>query len=117
MAIYVVSDLHGASDDLRKAVPEGSTLLLLGDLVNFLDYITMTGILTEVFSVQAVEEVVRGGMAFPGIATEGMSIEFKTDGKSLFVVRFGEMINASRRGQVTLGALLTSRPDRIDRDE
>jgi uncharacterized protein (TIGR03067 family) len=28
-----------------------------------------------------VEEVVRGGMAFPGIATEGMSIEFKTDGK------------------------------------
>jgi len=57
--IYVVSDLHGAHDDLRKAVPEGSTLLLLGDLINFLDYISMTGILTEVFSVQAVEEVVR----------------------------------------------------------
>lgn len=57
--IYVVSDLHGAPDDLRKAVPEGSTLLLLGDLINFLDYISMTGILTEVFSVQAVEEVVR----------------------------------------------------------
>ena len=57
--IYVVSDLHGAPDDLRKAVPEGSTLLLLGDLINFLDYISMTGILTEVFTVQAVEEVVR----------------------------------------------------------
>jgi len=59
MAIYVVSDLHGAGDALRKAVPEGSTLLLLGDLVNFLDYLTMEGILTEVFSVEAVEEVVR----------------------------------------------------------
>lgn len=58
MAIYVVSDLHGAHDDLKKAVPEGSTLLLLGDLVNFLDYITMTGILTEVFSIEAVAEVV-----------------------------------------------------------
>lgn len=58
MAIYVVSDLHGASDALRKAVPEGSTLLLLGDLVNFLDYISMTGILTEVFSVEAVQKVV-----------------------------------------------------------
>lgn len=58
MAIYVVSDLHGASDALKKAVPEGSTLLLLGDLVNFLDYITMTGILTEVFSVEAVQRVV-----------------------------------------------------------
>jgi Icc-related predicted phosphoesterase len=58
MAIYVVSDLHGAADDLRKAVPEGATLLLLGDLINFLDYITMSGILTEVFSVEAVTEVV-----------------------------------------------------------
>lgn len=58
MSIYVVSDLHGAPDALSKAVPEGSTLLLLGDLINFIDYITMTGILTEVFSVEAVEEVV-----------------------------------------------------------
>jgi Icc-related predicted phosphoesterase len=58
MAIYVVSDLHGASDALRKAVPEGSTLLLLGDLVNFLDYISMTGILTEVFPLEAVQQVV-----------------------------------------------------------
>jgi Icc-related predicted phosphoesterase len=58
MAIYIVSDLHGASDDLRKNVPEGSTLLLLGDLINFLDYNSMTGILTEVFSVEAVQEVV-----------------------------------------------------------
>jgi Icc-related predicted phosphoesterase len=58
MAIYVVSDLHGAADALRKAVPEGSTLLLLGDLVNFLDYISMTGILTEVFPLEAVQRVV-----------------------------------------------------------
>jgi Icc-related predicted phosphoesterase len=58
MAIYVVSDLHGAADDLTKAVPEGATLLLLGDLINFLDYTTMSGILTEVFSVEAVAEVV-----------------------------------------------------------
>jgi len=57
MAIYVVSDLHGAADDLKKSVPEGSTLLLLGDLLNLLDYTTMTGILTEVFSVEAVREV------------------------------------------------------------
>jgi Icc-related predicted phosphoesterase len=58
MAIYIVSDLHGATDALRKAVPEGATLLLLGDLINFIDYIEMTGILTEVFSVEAVQEVV-----------------------------------------------------------
>lgn len=59
MSIYVVSDLHGATDALRRAVPKGSTLLLLGDLINFLDYTSMSGILTEVFSLEAVEEVVR----------------------------------------------------------
>lgn len=59
VAIYVVSDLHGAVDDLTKAVPEQSTLLLLGDLINFLDYFSMTGILTEVFSLEAVQEVAR----------------------------------------------------------
>jgi Icc-related predicted phosphoesterase len=58
MGIYVVSDLHGAADALKKAVPEGSTLVLLGDLINFLDYTTMTGILTEVFEVDAVRQVV-----------------------------------------------------------
>ena len=59
MSVYVVSDLHGAADDLRKAVPEGATLLLLGDLINFLDYISMTGILTEVFDMADVEHVVQ----------------------------------------------------------
>lgn len=55
--IYVLSDLHGASDDMRKAVPEGAILILLGDLINFLDYTTMTGILCEVFSPEPVRRV------------------------------------------------------------
>ncbi|HEX2196002.1 MAG TPA: metallophosphoesterase [Actinomycetota bacterium] len=58
MSVYVVADLHGAASDLKAAVPDGATLLLLGDLVNFLDYISMTGILTEVFSVETVAQVV-----------------------------------------------------------
>jgi len=57
VSVYLVSDLHGAHDALRKTVPEGATLLLLGDLVNLLDYFSMTGILTEVFSVEAVSRV------------------------------------------------------------
>ena len=58
MPVYVVADLHGAASDLKEAVPAGAPLLLLGDLVNFLDYISMTGILTEVFSVETVSRVV-----------------------------------------------------------
>lgn len=57
MPIYVVSDLHGAQDSLTKALPDGATLLLLGDLVNLIDYITKTGILYEVFSRDAVDQV------------------------------------------------------------
>src|SRR5918997_4823630 len=57
MAIYVVSDLHGAADELKKAVPESSTLLLLGDLLNLLDYTPWTGILADVFSTEAVRQV------------------------------------------------------------
>ncbi|MFN2587960.1 MAG: metallophosphoesterase [Actinomycetota bacterium] len=58
MPVYLIADLHGASGALERAVPRGATLLLLGDLVNFLDYISMTGILTEVFSVETVSQVV-----------------------------------------------------------
>lgn len=68
MTIHIVSDLHGASDALKKAVPEGSTLVLLGDLINFLDYTSMTGILTEVFAVGTVAEVVR-------LRTQGRAVE------------------------------------------
>jgi len=68
MSIYLVSDLHGSADALAKTVPEGATLLLLGDLINFLDYTTMTGILTDVFSVEAVIEVAR-------LRTEGKVLE------------------------------------------
>ena len=58
MPVYVVADLHGAASELREAVPPDGPLLLLGDLVNFLDYISMTGILTEVFSLETVARVV-----------------------------------------------------------
>lgn len=68
MPVYVVADLHGAPDALSKAVPESSILVLLGDLINLLDYTTMSGILTDVFSVDAVSEVAR-------LRTEGKMLE------------------------------------------
>jgi Icc-related predicted phosphoesterase len=57
MPVYVVSDLHGASDPLRKAVPEDATLLLLGDLLNVIDYFEMSGILVEIFGHEPVARV------------------------------------------------------------
>jgi Icc-related predicted phosphoesterase len=58
MAVYVVADLHGAAAALTKAVPEDATLVLLGDLINVVDYFEMSGILVDIFSPEAVKKVV-----------------------------------------------------------
>ncbi|MGH2688771.1 MAG: metallophosphoesterase family protein [Actinomycetota bacterium] len=58
MAVKVVSDLHSATDALRRTVGRDDTLLLLGDLINVIDYRSMDGILIDVFGRDAVEEVV-----------------------------------------------------------
>jgi Icc-related predicted phosphoesterase len=55
--IYIVSDLHDAADALATAVPAGSTLILLGDLINLIDYSDMSGILTEVYSADTVLQI------------------------------------------------------------
>lgn len=57
VSLYVISDLHGAVDAMRKAVPEDSTLLLLGDLLNVIDYFEVSGILVDIFGSEAVIEV------------------------------------------------------------
>lgn len=41
---------------------------------------------------------------------------FETDGMDLFVERYGELINASRQGQLALRALLQASLRRIERD-
>lgn len=58
MTARIVSDLHSAVDALRREVQPEDTLLLLGDLVNIIDYSTMDGILVEIFGVDAVNEVI-----------------------------------------------------------
>src|SRR2546421_7690173 len=58
MAVKVVSDLHSAVDALAREVHEDDTLLLLGDLINIIDYGAMDGILVDVFGADTVTEVV-----------------------------------------------------------
>jgi Icc-related predicted phosphoesterase len=58
VAAKVVSDLHSGVDALAREVDPDDTLLLLGDLINIIDYAAMDGILVEVYGVDAVAEVV-----------------------------------------------------------
>jgi Icc-related predicted phosphoesterase len=46
--MLLVSDVHGAFDDLARVAAMGEPLLVLGDLLNFVDYRTFDGMLADV---------------------------------------------------------------------
>ncbi len=52
----MISDLHGAAEHLREAGRGCDALLLLGDLINVLDYLSMEGILVDIFGREPVAE-------------------------------------------------------------
>jgi Icc-related predicted phosphoesterase len=54
MRVTAISDLHGAVEHLDRVGKECDALLVLGDLINVLDYRTMDGILVEVFGREPV---------------------------------------------------------------
>jgi Icc-related predicted phosphoesterase len=54
MRVTVISDLHGASDRLRAAAADADVLVVLGDLINVLDYHDMDGILVDIFGREPV---------------------------------------------------------------
>src|SRR5205814_282242 len=54
MRVTAISDLHGAVEHLDTVGKECDALLVLGDLINVLDYRTMDGILVEVFGREPV---------------------------------------------------------------
>lgn len=58
MSVKIVADLHSAVDALQEEVRAEDTLLLLGDLINIIDYSMMDGILVDIFGIEAVTEVI-----------------------------------------------------------
>lgn len=59
MRVTAISDLHGAVEHLDAVAGECDALLVLGDLINVLDYRSMDGILVEVFGREPVAEAAR----------------------------------------------------------
>ncbi len=57
--IRLVSDVHGAVEALRRVAPGDSPLLILGDLINFIDYRDNEGIVSDIAGHDFVEKVVR----------------------------------------------------------
>jgi len=57
--MLLIADVHGAWPALRRVASLGEPLLILGDLLNLVDYRTMEGLLSEVFGRDMVMEVSR----------------------------------------------------------
>jgi len=56
--MLIVSDVHGAFEALADVAGRGQPLLVLGDLINHVDYRTMEGIAVDVMGRDAVERLV-----------------------------------------------------------
>lgn len=54
MRVKVISDLHGAVGHIAKAAAGCDRLVVLGDLINVVDYRTMDGILVDIFGREPV---------------------------------------------------------------
>jgi Icc-related predicted phosphoesterase len=57
--IRLISDVHGATAALRRVAPGDAPLFVLGDLINFVDYRTNEGIVSDVAGKEFVDEMVR----------------------------------------------------------
>ncbi len=57
--MLLVSDVHGAADALARVAAGGEPLLVLGDLINFIDYRDNSGILADVVGQGFADDLVR----------------------------------------------------------
>lgn len=58
MRVHVVSDVHGATGALSRAGDGADALVCLGDLIHFIDYGDYSGIMADLFGVEAVRKLV-----------------------------------------------------------
>jgi Icc-related predicted phosphoesterase len=55
--MLIVSDVHGAAEPLARVASSGEPLLVLGDLVNLIDYRTGEGIVADVVGIDVVTQI------------------------------------------------------------
>lgn len=119
--MLLVSDVHGAYDALRRVAPTDEPLLILGDLLNLVDYRTLEGMLVEVLGRGLVEDVARlrarGDFAGAGVRwrkeSAGREAEIHADLDRLIVESYRRLWGALEgiEAYVTYGN--ADRPDRL----
>ncbi|MEN8113651.1 MAG: metallophosphoesterase [Actinomycetota bacterium] len=57
--MLIIADVHGAAEPIRRLAAGGEPLLVLGDLINYIDYRSNEGIVADVSGKDLVDEFVR----------------------------------------------------------
>ena len=70
--MLLCADVHGARSALRRVAELGEPLLVLGDLINHIDYRDSSGIIADIAGVDFVRELVRLRDAGEYVAARGL---------------------------------------------
>jgi Icc-related predicted phosphoesterase len=82
LAVKLISDVHGSFQDLPEQVASGDTLLVLGDILDLVDWADISGILPEVLGHDTFLEKLRTAFASGPEATMALRDELLApDGK------------------------------------
>ena len=75
--MLLVADVHGATDALRRVAAQSEPLLILGDLINFIDYRTNEGIVTDVSGQEFTDRMVELRTAGEAVAAGALWRDFR----------------------------------------
>ena len=95
--MLLVADVHGAFSALAAVAQRGEPLLVLGDLLNFIDYRTNEGMLSDVAGKEFVAELSRLRNSGNVEASRRLWAEHHAGREDEIKARYREMIEASYR--------------------
>jgi Icc-related predicted phosphoesterase len=95
--MLLVSDVHGAAVALARVAAAGEPVLVLGDLVNLIDYRTNEGIIADVAGEEFVARVVALRTAGDFAAAAGTWREFRRGREAELTQRFSDAMEDAYR--------------------
>ncbi len=117
--IRLIADVHGATAHLRRVAAAGGTLLILGDLINFIDYRTLEGIVADINGREFVAEMIRLRAAGDPAAARALWRSAIAGREHEVGVRFDTAIRDEYRavGEALTGAVGYATHGNVDRPE
>ena len=75
--MQIIADVHGAVEFLRRTASQPGPLLILGDLINFIDYRTNEGIVTDISGKDFTDRMVELRTAGEAVAAGALWQDFR----------------------------------------